>query len=79
MLITWDAGVICKICIYKSGNRRFDRTGFNCENTLYDYQQQYGIIRQIQSGEFGAYSIGHREFLWCDDYPNSFELSYFSN
>ena len=70
------------IRIYGTGDRRFDRSGFNCANTLAAYKQQYGFKRQLTGTKQdleGAYGIGHNEYLWFNDYPNSITLSVFWN
>jgi len=79
MTITWDYGIISRIVIYKYGNRRFDRTGFNCLNTVYDYAQEYGMKRVPSPGRFGAFGIGYNEFMWFEHYPNAVELSLYWN
>lgn len=70
------------IRIYNTGDRRFDRTGFNCSNTLTEYQQQYGFKRKLTGTKRdlqGANGIGNNEYLWFNDYPNSITLSVFWN
>lgn len=41
---------VWKIRILKNGDRRFDRTGFNCANAPYEYQGAYGFKRVPQAG-----------------------------
>lgn len=70
------------IKIYSTGDRRFDRTGFNCSNSLSEYKNQYGFKRQLTGTKRdlqGAYGIGYDEYLWFSDYPNSITLSVFWN
>lgn len=71
---------LCSIRIYKYGDRRFDRTGFNCYNSLDEYREAYGLHRKELIGYgsyFGPNSIGHNEYLWFEDYPNSVSLNLF--
>lgn len=67
------------IKIYKSGNRHFDTTGFNCANAPYEFQTAYGFNRVPSAGTFGAFAVGNGEYMWFDAYPNSITLSTFSN
>lgn len=63
------------IKIYKNGNRHFDRTGLNCANEIYEFQFAYRFNRIPRAGQYGAYSVGHGEYLWFDNYPNSITMS----
>ena len=67
------------IKMYQNGNRHFDRTGFDCANTPYEFKEAYGFCQVPKVGQYGAYSIGHGEYMWFDDYPNSITLSMFWN
>lgn len=67
------------IKIYKSGNRHFDRTGFNCANAPYEFQTAYGFKHIPSAGTFGAFEVGHGEYMWFDEYPNCIKLSTFWN
>ncbi|MFV0637036.1 hypothetical protein [Mitsuokella sp.] len=67
------------IKMYRNGNRHFDRTGFNCANAPYEFQEAYGFRQAPKAGQYGAYSVGHGEYMWFDDYPNSITLSMFWN
>lgn len=67
------------IRMYQNGNRHFDRTGFNCANAPYEFQSAYGFSRVPKAGQYGAYGVGHGEYMWFDDYPNSITLSMFWN
>lgn len=67
------------IKIYQNGNRHFDRTGFDCANAPYEFQSAYGFNRVPKAGQYGAYSVGHEEYIWFDNYPNSITLSMFNN
>lgn len=67
------------IKILKNGNRHFDRTGFDCANAPYEFQVAYGFNRVPKAGQYGAYSVGHGEYMWFEDYPNSITLSTFWN
>lgn len=71
---------VWKIRILKNGDRRFDRTGFNCANAPYEYQGAYGFKRAPQAGpNFGASAVGHGEYMWFRGYPQYIELSTFWN
>ena len=64
-----------RIRILKNGNRRFDRTGFNCANAPYEFQEVYGVRYAPGAGPFGSFAIGHGECMWFDEYPDCIELS----
>ena len=64
-----------RIRILKNGNRRFDRTGFNCANAPYEFQEVYGVRYAPGAGPFGSFEIGHGECMWFDEYPDCIELS----
>lgn len=66
---------VCNIKIYQYGDRHFDRTGFNCANLPYEFQSAYGFQTVPKPGQFGAFGIGHGEYLWFNDYPNSISLN----
>lgn len=67
------------IKIYQYGDRHFDRTGFNCANLPYEFQTAYGFKTAPKPGQYGAYGIGHGEYLWFNDYPNSITLCTYWN
>lgn len=67
------------IKILRNGNRHFDRTGFNCANAPYEFQEAYSFNRVPAAGTFGAFCVGHGEYMWFDNYPNSITLSTFWN
>lgn len=77
--LTMRHGRVWIIKMYKNGDRHFDRTGFNCANALYEFKEAYGFNHVPKAGQYGAYGIGHGEFLWFNDYPNSITLSTFWN
>lgn len=64
-----------RIRILKNGDRRFDRTGFNCVNAPYEFQEVYGVRYAPGAGPFGSFEIGHGECMWFDEYPDCIELS----
>ncbi|WP_301873380.1 hypothetical protein [Acidaminococcus intestini] len=66
---------VCNIKIYQYGDRHFDRTGFNCANLPYEFQSAYGFQTVPKPGQYGAFGIGHGEYLWFNDYPNSISLN----
>ena len=68
-----------RIRILKDGDRRFDRTGFNCANALYEFQEVYGVRYAPGAGPFGSFEIGHGECMWFDEYPDCIELSTYYN
>ncbi len=65
------------IKIYKNGNRRFDRTGFNCTNDLYGFCSEYGFGRVPAAGGECGYAVAPGEYMWFTDYPNSIMLTDF--
>lgn len=67
------------IRIWKWGDRRFDRTGFNCNNAPFEFQEAYGFHRVPRGGQYGSYTVGIGEYMWFDDYPRSILLSPYSN
>ena len=67
------------IKVYRNGNRHFDKTGFDCANAPYEFQEAYGFRQAPKAGQYGAYAVGHGEYMWFDDYPNSITLSMFWN
>ena len=67
------------IRILRNGNRHFDRTGFNCANAPYEFQEAYSFNRVPAAGTFGAFGVGHGEYMWFDNYPQSITLSTFWN
>ena len=72
--------IISSITFLRSGDRRLDRTGFNCTDSLGSYQEQYGLRRlpkvPTKSGfSDGTHSIGHGEYLNFDRYPYEVNLS----
>lgn len=67
------------IKMYRNGNRHFDRTGFDCANAPYEFKAAYGFRQAPKAGQYGAYGVGHGEYMWFDDYPNSITLSMFWN
>ena len=77
--LTMRHGRVWIIKMYRNGDRHFDRTGFNCANAPFEFQEAYGFKRAPKAGQYGAYGIGHGEFLWFNDYPNSITLSTFWN
>jgi len=77
--LTIRHGRVWIIKIDHSGDRHFDRTGFDCANAPYEFQEAYGFKRAPKAGQYGAYGIGHGEFLWFNDYPDSITLSTFRN
>lgn len=77
--ISWEDGIVTKLRIYDNGDRHFDRTGFNCANSIQDYVQYYGWNRTPKAGGYGAYGIGYGEYLWFDRYPKAVELSVYWN
>lgn len=68
-----------RIRILKNGNRRFDRTGFNCVNAPYEFQEVYGFKNVPRAGELGAFWVGHGEYMWFDEYPDCIEMSTYYN
>lgn len=68
-----------RIRILKNGDRRFDRTGFNCVNAPYEFQEVYGVRYAPGAGPFGSFEIGHGECMWFDEYPDCIELSTYYN
>ena len=68
-----------EIRIYRSGDRHVDRTGFNCANLPYEFRSAYGFPIAPKPGQNGAYGIGHGEYLWFNDYPNSITLCTYWN
>lgn len=67
------------IRIYRNGNRRFDRTGFNCENMPYEFQSAYGFRGLPKAGVLAGYKVVPGEYMWFNDYPNSITLSMYWN
>lgn len=67
------------IQMYRNGNRHFDRTGLNCSNSPSEFQSAYGFQQLPKSGNYGAYSVGHGEYMWFNDYPTSITFSLFSH
>ena len=57
--VTFYGDTVDRIAIFRGGSKRFDRTGYDCEFTRYDYQRKYGMKsapgsfpRQIADGEY---------------------------
>ena len=72
-------GRVNSIRIFKYGDRHFDRTGFNCANAPYEFQEMYKFGRSPVAGAEGAFPVGHSEYMWFTDYPNSIELNPYWN
>lgn len=68
-----------RIRILKDGDRHFDRTGFNCANAPYEFQEVYGFKNVPRAGKFGAFWVGHGEYLWFHEYPDCIEMSTYYN
>ena len=71
-------GELWSITFYKYGDRRFDRTGFNCSNSLDEYKEAYSLPYTELWGYRSVphpHHIGHHEYLWFEDYPNSVTLN----
>ena len=70
-----------EIRIYRNGDRHFDRTGFNCANLpaefqeAYDIRDAFGRPRIPKYRQYGPFHIGHGEYMWFDDYPDSIRLN----
>lgn len=72
-------GRVAAIRIFKYGDRHFDRTGFNCANAPYEFQEMYKFYKCPTAGSEGAFPVGHSEYMWFDDYPNSIVLNSYWN
>ena len=72
-------GRVAHIRVLNGGDRRFDRTGFNCDNTPYEFQKVYGFKMTPKAGGDGAFGIGYGEYLWFNGYPKYVELSPYWN
>ena len=59
-----------------NGNRHFDRTNFNCENSLSEFKAAYGFKQMPRAGQ-GVDLCYTRpgEYMWFNDYPNSITLT----
>ena len=68
-LVTFDGDVSDRIVIFYGGTRKFDRTGFNCQNSIERYAEVYG------AKESNNMYIGHGEYLNFDEYPRSILFS----
>ena len=78
LAISWQNDIVSQIIIYRNGDRRFDSTGFNCNNSLGEYAEAYGM-KSVPRVGYGPRGIGYSEYLWFEQYPNSVELSLFWN
>lgn len=84
LMVSMEHNVVHRIKIFKGGDRRFDRSGLGCNNTLSEFKNAYGfnrmpIVPQSEYSTGGAFSVGYGEYLWFDDYPNSIELNTYWN
>lgn len=67
--------VVSSITIFKNGDRHFDRTGFNCENSLDDFKTAYGFGETPRTNAEHGYGVGHGEYMWFTNYPYSITLN----
>lgn len=68
--------IVTQITIYPFGDRAFDRSGLNANNTASEYADAYGMNRQ--PGNY-ATGIGYKEYIWFRESPKSVTLSLYWN
>ena len=68
--------IVTQITIYPYGDRAFDKSGLNANNTASEYANAYGMNRQ--PGDY-ATGIGYYEYIWYKNYPKSVTLSLYCN
>lgn len=68
-------GIVWQITIHNYGDRKFDRSGLDANNSMEEYANAYGINNPVKF----ANSIGYGEYIWLDKLPYSVQLSLFSN
>lgn len=67
---------VWKIKIDRNGNRHFDRTNFNCENSLSEFKAAYGFKQMPRAGQdVDLCYTRPGEYMWFSDYPNSITLT----
>lgn len=62
--------------LFRTGCWHFDRTGYNCKNSPDEFAKRYNFNRIPTPGKYDAgVGLGHDEYMWFDDYPNSIIFS----
>lgn len=76
MMLDIRDGIVQQIRIYKLGDRKLDNTLLDCNSSLDEFKEAYGLS-EIKMG--AANSIGKEEYLWFNEYPQSIVLSLYWN
>lgn len=73
----FEAGRIVSITFKATGDRRLDRTGFDCKTSPEEFARLYPTGAVPQKG--GVYYIADGEFLDFTNYPDSLTLSIYNH
>ena len=76
MMLDIRDGIVQQIRIYKLGDRKLDNTLLDCNRSLDEFKEAYGLSEIKMRG---ANTIGREEYLWFNDYPQSIALSLYWN
>jgi len=80
--IRLDNGSSAVITFSKSSGYCLEKSGLSCNDSLEAFYNTYHLNRMphVEPGfTTGCYSIGHGEYLMFDNYPNSIDLTIYSN
>lgn len=75
LVIRYDE--VNNITLLKGGTAHFDSSGFNCNDSLSDYFNQYGLKGTVVKGIRQIDSTG--EYFFFPDYPEKISLSTYPN
>lgn len=68
--------IVQQIRIFSLGDRKLDTTLLDCNSSLDEFKEAYGLSEVNMRG---ANSIGKEEYLWFNEYPQSIALSLYWN
>lgn len=68
--------IVQQIRIFSLGDRKLDTTLLDCNSSLDEFKEAYGLSEVNMRG---ANSIGKGEYLWFNEYPQSIVLSLYWN